>query len=371
LYELATGRRPFPGQNYNETLANILTREPPPARQVAPDLPPALEALLERCLDPDPDRRHRSAGELRRALADLRPALAAAPPPRKGHRRRWLLAAGVAAAAGLFLIRGPAPEVAGAGLRVTWSPYQDRAYLAESTRWLLDELTARTGQSVHFAPATSYDDCIGKLVAGQVDAAGLSPASYALATARDPGLVLLARIQSNGADTYQAILVTRASSPLRAVGDARGRSFCFVDPSSTAGFVYPRAMLRSAGIDPDRDLGRIVYAGNHQRLIALLAEGGCDVAGSSTSALTQWAEEAGLSPASFRILAASDPIPGDALVARSDLPPDLLARLRAATAGLIAETAGGRFPRDREISGLVAATDGDYDRVRVLVAGKR
>ncbi|HWM87884.1 MAG TPA: serine/threonine-protein kinase, partial [Kofleriaceae bacterium] len=92
LYELATGRRPFPGQNYNETLANILTREPPPARQLAPDLPPALEALLERCLDPDPDRRLRSAGELRRALADLRPVLAAAPPPRKGHRRRWLLA---------------------------------------------------------------------------------------------------------------------------------------------------------------------------------------------------------------------------------------------------------------------------------------
>jgi phosphate/phosphite/phosphonate ABC transporter binding protein len=369
LYQLVTGLRPFPGENYNETLAAILTRDPAPVRQIAPGLPPALDALVRRCLDRDAGRRFRTAAELRAALAALRPQLARARPWSARRSRRRLFLAAVAAAGALavgwaFLAGrgGPAREV----VRATWSPYRDRAFMTASTRWLLDELGDRIDRRFEFTPAGSYDQAAELLLGGRVDVAGLSPASYAQAAARAPGLVLLGRIRSNGADTYQSILFTRSDSRLRVVADARGAAICFVDRSSTSGYVYPRAMLRRAGVDPDRDLGPVHFAGDHERVIELLAAGRCDVAGSSSSALTQWAEEAGTRPAMFRILEASDSIPGDALVARADLPPLLLARLRAAAAGIIADTAAGRFPAAREISGLVAAEDRDYDVVRAL-----
>src|SRR6266545_3650939 len=101
LYDIATGRPPFPGDNYNEVLANILTRDPPRVREVAPDLPAALDDVLFRCLARDPDRRYRSAGDLARALAAVRPALASArstAPARRGRRRLLVAAALVAAA---------------------------------------------------------------------------------------------------------------------------------------------------------------------------------------------------------------------------------------------------------------------------------
>jgi len=371
LYQLVTGRRPFPGENYNETLANILTRDPPPAREVAPDLPAGLEPILRRCFARDPARRFHTAVELRQELTALRAEVdrvAVTPPPRRHHRRRWVIAAiaaaALVAAAGSALLVG---RSSGAGLRITWSPYRDRAFLAASTRWLFDQLEERLDSPVEFVPSSSYDDAIARLVAGQIDAAGLSPASYVRARAREPGLVLLARVQSNGADSYQAILYTRTISPVRDVADVRGRTICLVDPTSTSGYVYPRVMLRRAGLDPDRDLGPVVFAGDHERVVSLLAHGDCEVAGSSSTALTQWAEEAGIAPATFRILAASDPIPGDALVARAGLPADQLDRLRAAVAELIAETEAGRFDADREVSGLIAADDRHYDGVRALL----
>jgi eukaryotic-like serine/threonine-protein kinase len=375
LYGLATGRRPFPGENYNETLANILTRDPPSVRSIAPSLPPLLESVLRRCFARDPGKRYRTAEDLSRALKALKPELARIPPADQGRPRRpwpwrWLAVAAVgvaAVASGGIWFFGSSPPPSGEPLRLTWSPYRDRAFLAESTRWLLDDMGERLGREVSFAPASSYDDAVAQLVRGKVDAAGLSPTSYVQARQREPDLILLARVRSNGADTYQSILFTRSGSALRQLGDVRGQSICFVDPSSTSGFVYPRVMLRRAGVDPDRELGPVVFAGNHQRVVSLLTSGDCEVAGSSSTAITQWAEEAGISPATFRILAASDPIPGDALVARAGLSPELLTRLRAAVAALVADTAAGRFADDREVSGLVSARDSDYDVIRVLL----
>ena len=368
LYQIATGRRPFPGENYNETLANILTREPAPAREARPELPAALEPILRRSFARDPARRFRTAVELRAELTQLREAIARAggATGRPRLRRRWVLAAAAAAVAGLSgaLLLGRSGE--GAALRVTWSPYRDGAFLAASTRWLFDELGEHLDRPVELAASSTYDDAIAGLLQGEVDAAGLSPASYVRARARAPDLVLLARVQSNGADTYQAILFTRAGGDVRDVADARGRSICLVDPTSTSGYLYPRIMLRRAGLDPDRDLGPVIFTGDHERVVSMLMRGDCEVAGSSSTAITQWAEEAGIAPAAFRILAASDSIPGDALVARPGLTDEELGGLRAAVDRIVRGTAEGRYRGDREISGLVAAEDADYDIVRSI-----
>src|SRR5262245_61249220 len=52
LYEMLTGRRAFPGEDVNETLASILAREPD-LTALPHGLPPALRALTVRCLARD------------------------------------------------------------------------------------------------------------------------------------------------------------------------------------------------------------------------------------------------------------------------------------------------------------------------------
>jgi hypothetical protein len=67
LYQLLTGRLPFPGA-MPALLAQILRDEPPPPRAVRPDLDPALEAVVLRALRKEPAERYPDAGAFAAAL---------------------------------------------------------------------------------------------------------------------------------------------------------------------------------------------------------------------------------------------------------------------------------------------------------------
>jgi serine/threonine-protein kinase len=68
LYEMATGRRAFFGENAAETLAAILRDEPKDPGDLVPDLPGHLRLVILRCLSKHPDSRFESARDLAFAL---------------------------------------------------------------------------------------------------------------------------------------------------------------------------------------------------------------------------------------------------------------------------------------------------------------
>jgi hypothetical protein len=75
LYEAIAGRRPFDGATTPDVLAEILRGGPPRLTEVAPGTPDGVAAFFERALNRDRSRRPASAGELGRALDDVRGAL--------------------------------------------------------------------------------------------------------------------------------------------------------------------------------------------------------------------------------------------------------------------------------------------------------
>ena len=104
LYELLTGRRAFDGKTASNVMAAILATEPRRVTELVPLAPAALEWVVHRCLEKDPDARWQNAGDVAlqlRWLSDHRAAGdgTAAQSPRA--RRSWLggLAAGIALAA--------------------------------------------------------------------------------------------------------------------------------------------------------------------------------------------------------------------------------------------------------------------------------
>ncbi|MBN9520605.1 serine/threonine protein kinase, partial [bacterium] len=123
LFELLTGRHPFPPRagDSDRVLLELAAdrRKPPPRlRPLNPAVSPAVEALVRKCLEPDPAARYQAAADLaedvRRHLSH-RPLRHAANPSarerlRKLARRHPRLASSgaVAAAAGLVLLAGAA-----------------------------------------------------------------------------------------------------------------------------------------------------------------------------------------------------------------------------------------------------------------------
>ncbi len=84
LYEMVTGCHPYPGRDLAEIRSCIEAGPPPPIERYTSGVPPGLEHVASKLLDPDPDRRYQTA---RGVLADLeRIAERRWEPRRRTHR---------------------------------------------------------------------------------------------------------------------------------------------------------------------------------------------------------------------------------------------------------------------------------------------
>jgi serine/threonine-protein kinase len=68
LYEMLAGVRPFRGETSFDVLVAVTRDPPPPLRDRAPDTPPSLQAVVDRCLAKAPSERFASGKELAEAL---------------------------------------------------------------------------------------------------------------------------------------------------------------------------------------------------------------------------------------------------------------------------------------------------------------
>ncbi|AKT43232.1 serine/threonine-protein kinase [Chondromyces crocatus] len=87
LYVLCTDHHPFRGRSAIETVQNIATRDPFSPRDMVPDMPRALDALILRALSKDPADRFDSALELGRALELINYTLGSAEASTRGDAR--------------------------------------------------------------------------------------------------------------------------------------------------------------------------------------------------------------------------------------------------------------------------------------------
>src|ERR1700680_93118 len=100
LYELLTGKRAFEGSTAASVMGAILER---PAPSIIAIAPAAVDRVLKRCLEKDPEKRWQSARDLKAALELVAQPAAPAPAPivpaRPPAQRSWLwqIAAGVLA----------------------------------------------------------------------------------------------------------------------------------------------------------------------------------------------------------------------------------------------------------------------------------
>jgi hypothetical protein len=125
LYEMLCGGRPFQGESIAALQSAILRDAPPPLRSQRPGIPRPVEAVVERCLQKDTEKRYASTGELREALHLCLESLALPRGLRFGAR------ALVAAAAGLVLVGGGLAWVA---FRNDVVRFMERHTLAEIDR---------------------------------------------------------------------------------------------------------------------------------------------------------------------------------------------------------------------------------------------
>ncbi len=121
LYEMAVGRPAFSGKSQASLIASVLKEEPRPLSELVSMTPPALDRLVMKCLDKDPDKRWQSAHDLRDELRWIAQAGSQAGVPAQVSSQRRIrsrLAWGLAAVASIvalvlitILVLQPEPEI--------------------------------------------------------------------------------------------------------------------------------------------------------------------------------------------------------------------------------------------------------------------
>jgi serine/threonine protein kinase len=76
MFELLTGRPPFPAESFAQLVKDIVSEEPPSLATVRPDLPENVVDIVERALMKDPGDRYQTGSNFASSLVAAFPSLA-------------------------------------------------------------------------------------------------------------------------------------------------------------------------------------------------------------------------------------------------------------------------------------------------------
>src|SRR5688500_2505199 len=216
-------------------------------------------------------------------------------------------------------------------ITVGFIPAEDSRAMVRQSQAILDIVAKHTGMKVDTFVGSDYNATIEALRAGHIDVALLGPFSYVLATTVAPveafAVTVVARTMQ---PSYKSIIIAAKDGPINSIADLKGRTFAFVDPGSTSGFMVPSAAFIKAGITPERDFKRVLYSGGHDSTIVSVGSGKVD-AGAVADRIYERGCAKGLADCNkLKVIWESPSIPNDPLLYRRNLSDDMKKRIREA-----------------------------------------
>lgn len=241
--------------------------------------------------------------------------------------RRTVLMGTAAAVAGTLALPARAQQVLTVGL----IPSEDSRAMIANSQKMMDMLSVALGMPVKPFVAADYNGVIEALRSKRLDVAYLGPFSYVLgATIAPIEAFAVAETKKAGRTFYHSQVIAHKDSGIRTVADLKGKTFAFVDPSSTSGHLFPKAGLMKAGFDTDKDFGRVIFSGSHDSSAIAVQNKKIDAAAIADRILDA-AIAKGLAKREDLVeVWKSDPIPESPTVWRTDLSADLKQRVQAA-----------------------------------------
>ena len=255
-----------------------------------------------------------------------------------------------------------AVDPAGRTLLLGVHPYLSYGELQNRFQPLAHYLARSLGVTLKVKVGRDYAEHVDEVGHDRIDIAYLGPIPYVHMVEKHGSKPLLARLERNGKAVLVGHIVVRDNSPLQHVTELRGKAFAFGDPESTMSTVVPQAVLAAAGISLG-DLSHYANYRGHSNVALAVLSGQMD-AGAIKSEVYEDFSERGL-----RSLARMPEVSEHLFVARGDMPPLLVEKIRMLLLGIADDPEGMQALKalHRDATGLVPVSDRDYDPLRKLL----
>lgn len=278
----------------------------------------------------------------------------------------------------LPLSRAQSPEKPSA-ITIGFIPGENPETLRENGNEIAKLLESRLQTPVKIFVSKDYVGLVEAMKEKKVDFAFLSAMTFVFAEKSAGAKVLLKKVWDG--PFYHSALLVRDDAKISKVRQLKGKKIAFVDQKSASGFLYPRVSFKKQGIDPEKYFGEIVYSGNHQNSVKLLAEGKVDAIAvfsndpkAKDSAWARYYKGEPKTKSGSRIgvkpIWMSEPIPNDPFCVRQDFYaqyPKISHDLMFSLIELDDAKDSARFKKLLNVTSLMLATSQQYDPVRELV----
>jgi len=221
----------------------------------------------------------------------------------------------------------PAATTGQTKLTMVFVPSRETDIVLFSGQQLGRMLSVALGVPVEAVVSTSFTAAIEAMCAGRADIGALNPFSYVLAHEKC-GVEVAAVSVRLGLPFYRAQISARADANINKIEDLRGKRFAFVDPASTSGYLFPAAMLKKMGYDPDRFFSQTVFAGSHPNVILAIYRGQVDGGSTFEDARTNVQAQFPDVMQKVKVLGYTNPIPNDTWSLSTRLSADVRAKIK-------------------------------------------
>ncbi len=228
---------------------------------------------------------------------------------------------------------------------------------------LLAHLEKTLGLKIKFQNGADYTAVILAQKAKQVELADYGANSYLDAVEQTGGNVEAMVIPDNvkGGSSYKSIIMVKGDSAIKDIAGAKGKTFSFVDPESTSGYLIPMVyFLKDLKVKPEDYFSKVIFAGTHENSILAVAKGTVEVGASNDQSLQTALDKGVLKSSDVRVIWTSKPIPNGPTAVRKDLPVSLRNALKAAFLSF-------KDPKGLDgfnIKGYLESKDSDFDPIR-------
>jgi phosphate/phosphite/phosphonate ABC transporter binding protein len=142
----------------------------------------------------------------------------------------------------------------------------------------------------------AYDEIFEAVDKRRIDFVLVNPSMYVELESRHgvaPLATLKERLGDQSYSVYGGVIFTRSdNTAIRSMGDLRGKRFAAVDKDAVGGWLAAYREMRRAGLDPQRDLGALMFAGSHDKAVFAVLNKETD-AGTCRTAVIEQLEKAG------------------------------------------------------------------------------
>ena len=260
-------------------------------------------------------------------------------------------------------------------VKIYFTPSVDAKRISFNAKSLTDYLHNETGYYFTTAVPASFIAVVEAFGTGKADIAAINTFSYLMANAKYGAEAKLRVVREGGETSYKGQFITRFDSGINSIEDINNRTMAYVDPSSTSGYILPKAMLQSKGIKPSET----VFAMRHDNVVTMVYQGQVD-AGATYYAppdtetgeimdarmrvLKQFPDVA----QKIKIIGFTQDIPNDPWVFRKDMSETMKDKIINALLKFVKTPEGKKSLFDiYDITGLVPTKDSDYDGLRKLL----